>query len=190
MEIFFVRHGQTDWNLNRKWQGWIDIPLNGEGQRQAHARRIHLPPVHRVIASPLSRAYETARILAGHENIETHLDLREINLGDAEGISMEEIPVRFGSQAMDMWVDYSEIGMQYGFPNGESKKDLFRRIDRFLNSLEYRHQEKLLVVTHGIWIRNLIWKLNQEVPEKIINVAIFKSIMNSNGELSRLEEIP
>lgn len=189
MEIYFVRHGQTDWNLNRKWQGWIDIPLNAEGQRQAHARRLHLPQVHRVIASPLSRAFETARILVGHDNIETHLDLREINLGDAEGVGMEDIPIRFGPQAMEMWVDYTEKGMLYGFPNGESKHDLFQRMDRFLNSLEYRHQEKILVVTHGIWIRNLIWKLNQEIPEKIINVAIYKTVMSPTGEFSRLEEI-
>lgn len=189
MEIYFVRHGQTDWNLNRMWQGWIDIPLNAEGQNQARNRCSHLPKVNRVISSPLSRAFETAKILCGHEEIDTHMDLREINLGEAEGVTMENIPLVFGPQAMDMWVDYSEAGMSYGFPKGESKNDLFRRMDNFLSSLEYRAGEKLLVVTHGIWIRNLIWKLNQEIPERIINVAIFKTTMNERREFARLEEI-
>jgi len=189
VEIYFVRHGQTDWNQARKWQGWIDIPINAEGRLQAEGRRHLLPKVDEVFYSPLSRAHETARILTGREDILFHDDLRELNLGDAEGVHMDEIPLRFGAECLNMWTDYSEAAMSFGFPKGESKAQLMRRVESFLEHLQTRSVKSVIVVTHGIWMRSLLWKINQEIPEKVINVAIYKTQLLEPGKWARLEEV-
>jgi uncharacterized phosphatase len=95
--VCLVRHGETDWNVARRYQGWADTPLNAVGLAQAEA-------VARVIAaeepgwdvnvsSPLSRALETARAIAaatGHNGILEDPDLRERGYGEAEGLTLEE----------------------------------------------------------------------------------------------------
>ena len=64
--IFLVRHGQTDWNIEHKTQGQLDIPLNNEGRREAQmcAERLKSLQINQMIASDLSRAAETAKIIA------------------------------------------------------------------------------------------------------------------------------
>ncbi|MDD2867681.1 MAG: histidine phosphatase family protein [Neomegalonema sp.] len=86
----FIRHGQTDWNLQRKAQGSTDIPLNATGRAQARAAVEILRPfaLTRVVASPLGRARETAEILAeglGIEAFALEPDLREAGFGVLEG---------------------------------------------------------------------------------------------------------
>ena len=91
MPLYLTRHGQTDWNLQQRWQSRTDTPLNDTGYRQAGAmqrelRRRNLT-FSRVICSPLNRAQETTRIiLDGSTNmVETNEALLEINLGNYEG---------------------------------------------------------------------------------------------------------
>lgn len=113
--LLLVRHGETHWNAERRWQGQRDIPLSDTGREQAARLRDRLraqwltaepflpgPPAH-FFASPLSRARETAEILATALTEPPPLtlipDLRERGFGDWEGMTMEEIHAKFGPDA-------------------------------------------------------------------------------------------
>lgn len=98
--ICLVRHGETDWNFSRRYQGWADIPLNDLGLRQAElvARTIAGEQWDAIVSSPLSRAMQTARAIAAAsaiESIEEESDLRERGYGEAEGLTLEEREARW-----------------------------------------------------------------------------------------------
>ncbi len=87
--FYYLRHGQTDWNLDQRWQGQTDIPLNDTGRKQAEdakTRIVDLPITH-IVASPLSRARETAEIVNSVLNlpITDHAGLMEVGFGVMEG---------------------------------------------------------------------------------------------------------
>ena len=98
-KLIIVRHGQTLWNLERKYQGHSDIALTDTGlkQAQAVAERLAEEAVAAVYASDLSRAYKTAGYIAAKHNLTVHTvpELREIKFGDWEGLTYEEISVRW-----------------------------------------------------------------------------------------------
>lgn len=93
--FYILRHGQTDWNLNRRLQGSTDIPLNATGREQARkaATLLETSGLTRIIASPLSRALETAQIVGAHLGIEPLIDPRliERNFGLFEGMTIDEV---------------------------------------------------------------------------------------------------
>jgi len=99
--ICLVRHGETDWNFTRRYQGQTDIPLNPVGLAQAEnvARIIAAEPAWDVIvSSPLSRALQTAQTIAGATGIDPirlEPDIRERGYGDAEGLTLEEREARW-----------------------------------------------------------------------------------------------
>jgi broad specificity phosphatase PhoE len=88
-QLYLVRHGQTTWNKERKLQGATDIPLDEEGRKQAHNIRktLGLERIDRVVSSPLSRAYETAEIIASQYNVGVAIEhgLKERSYGEYEG---------------------------------------------------------------------------------------------------------
>lgn len=98
--ICLVRHGETDWNATRRYQGWSDIPLNALGVEQAGivARTIAGEEWDAIVSSPLARARKTAEAIAaalGIEQIEEDADLRERGYGEAEGLTLEERELRW-----------------------------------------------------------------------------------------------
>jgi len=147
MRIFLVRHGQTDANLEGRYCGRTDIPLNDDGRTQALALR---PLVCRrsfeaVYASPLSRAAETAALLVGgSEGIVFEDALKEHDFGRFENLTRPEIaaadPVEYERWMKDF--------MGYRFPGGESSLDLFDRVAAFGVELVKRHRGDVLVVSH------------------------------------------
>jgi len=153
--ITLVRHGQTDWNLARRIQGSTDIPLNETGRADALAAAELLGEVthHAIYASPLVRAHETARIIAGHLGLDAPGladDLREREFGEGEGMLVEEYLERF-----ENW---------HSAPSGAESLDVVR--DRALGALDVIARgsrrrsaptaESIIVVTHGGVIRSLL----------------------------------
>lgn len=153
--ITLVRHGQTDWNLARRIQGSTDIPLNETGRADAMAAAELLAdsPHHAIYASPLVRAHETARIIAGRLGLadpQTTHDMREREFGEGEGMLVEQYLERFQN-----W---------HSAPSGAESLEVVR--DRALGALdeiarESRRRsapiaESVIVVTHGGVIRSLL----------------------------------
>lgn len=153
--ITLVRHGQTDWNLDRRIQGSTDIPLNGTGRAQAFeaAAVLRAARFDHVYASPLGRARETAEIIAERLGLRPPLltrGLREREFGDAEGMLVTDYLERFGSWQADV-------------PGAETTAQVtaralasLERIDRAARRRSAPREESVLVATHGGVIRALL----------------------------------
>jgi len=146
--FFLVRHGETEWNKNRIIQGVSDIPLNDTGRAQAAAVGDILSK-HRfdlLVSSPLSRAKETAMIIASRIGMPQPLiipDLIERNYGDAEGSSGLDLDRRYPPG--------TEV------PGRESREDVTTRVVRVLHDLATRHPDAdILAVAHGAVIRCVV----------------------------------
>ena len=148
--IVLVRHGETDWNRERRFQGHADQPLNEAGRRQAGelADLLAGDRLAAVYTSPLRRASETAAIVAERLGLESHAveALREIDVGDWQGLTIEEIRTRFPERA--------DVAWRSGWENGETHDELGARVIPALRDLAGRHAgESVLGVTHAGPIR-------------------------------------
>lgn len=144
-DLYLVRHGETAWNRQRRIQGLTDIPLNDTGREQARTTGMLLTrrPITRIVASPLSRARETAEIIAAQLGLREP-ELREAfverNYGEAEGLDFHEIDVRYPP------------GVEV--PGRESREDVAARVIPALQSLAVEYPgEAIAVVSHGGAIR-------------------------------------
>ena len=166
MRIFFVRHGQTDANLQLRYCGWTDVPLNPEGRAQAARLRPLLAgrTFEAVYASPLGRTAETAALVLGDSGnppgttspiappqerartLGVLLDdaLLEQHFGRFENLTQEEIAAAYPEEAAVWARNYVE----FRFPGGESSLDLYARAARFVAELQKRHEGDVLVVSH------------------------------------------
>jgi broad specificity phosphatase PhoE len=149
--LLLVRHGETDWNRDHRWQGHSDTPLNDSGRRQALELAETLDPPDRIYASDLLRARETAEILAARLGAPVVLDvrLRERGFGAWEGLTTPEIEERFAADHA-RW----RVGEGAGAADAEAFEAFAERIGAFLDEVLERHaEEEVLVVAHGGTIR-------------------------------------
>lgn len=148
--ICFIRHGETDWNAEKRLQGHTDIELNARGRTQAAA----LPgafadtPVDAVYSSDLKRARATAQPLADALGLDLRLRpvLRERNYGRCEGHTFAEIEVQFPDDAAAI----RSRDPDYVSPGGESRRQHQKRVLDAVAGLVAEHPgQTLVVVTHG-----------------------------------------
>lgn len=176
--IVLVRHGETDWNRERRYQGHADVPLNETGRRQAHdlADLLASERVDAVYTSPLRRASETAGIVAAQIGLEPRVleALREIDVGDWEGLTIDDVRAQFPERA--------DVAGHSGFPNGETDEDLDARVVPALVDLSRTHaDETVLGVTHAGPIRAALASATQLSHEEsraalgpLANCAVFR----------------
>jgi broad specificity phosphatase PhoE len=149
--LLLVRHGETDWNREGRWQGHSETPLNELGRRQAHDVAAELEGVDVVYSSDLARARQTAEILASQLGLEVRLDarLRERGFGAWEGLTTAEIESSF-EEAHRRW----QSGHGHGAEDAEPFDAFGARVRSFLEDVLRRHpEETVLVVAHGGSIR-------------------------------------
>jgi len=155
--IFLVRHGETEWNRVRRYQGWHDSPLTAKGLAQADAigRRLAVLPEARtadIVASPIGRTRRTAEIvrdaLGRDAGLRFDARLREISIGSWDGLDRAEIvalsPGMFDGDGRYEWY--------FRTPAGETYRDFAGRVAEWLGEHDGR---PLIVVTHGIVTRVL-----------------------------------
>ncbi len=156
-DLLLVRHGQTDWNVERRIQGWRPIPLNAEGQRQAAAAArllAHITP-GRIISSPILRAVQTTEILCDGlglaREFDTHPGLGEFKMGAWEGHSVNDL------RGLQAWSDYIARPDLTIFPEGESMVDIWERTVSAVNGIVAEHGGgSLVLVSHGGLVRLLL----------------------------------
>jgi probable phosphoglycerate mutase len=172
-DLVLVRHGETEWNRTNRVQGLTDIPLNDTGRQQAReaGRRLAAEHWDAIAASPLSRAAETARIIAGEVGLgEVELvdALVERNYGEAEGMTGPEIDVRFGGELQAR----------------ESREEVLDRVRPALLALAERHPgQRLLVVSHGGVIGSVVRDVTRWVwPERGVRIE------NGSDHVFRVED--
>ena len=180
-QFWLIRHGETQWNADRRLQGWRDVALNATGIEQARCVAAYLgsssftPKIDVVLSSDLGRALNTARIGAAHlqQTIETDALLRERNYGIYEGQDWAELKVDPGRT---QGVDFDDPGQ--AVENGESLRAFNDRIVAAFEALAQRHASRnVLVFTHGgvvdiVWRRASQLSLQAPRPEPILNGSI------------------
>jgi uncharacterized phosphatase len=153
--ILLVRHGETDWNRDNRFQGRADPPLNDTGRSQARglASQLAAEPVGSIYSSPLRRAHETAEILAGAFGLDPNPSpaLMEVDVGSWSGLTRAEVEARY-PEGYRRWLEWHT-----GWDDGETYEELGLRVVAGLHELAGRHPgERVLVVTHGGPIRSAI----------------------------------
>jgi probable phosphoglycerate mutase len=146
--IVLVRHGETDWNRESRFQGHSDPPLNAAGRRQAQELADALAGEAFAIAytSPLRRARETAEIVAGRLGlgVQPNPSLLEVDVGYWSGLTRGEVEARF-PEGYSRWLEYG-----HGWEDGEGYDELGDRVVSGLLQIAAQHpKESVLAVTHG-----------------------------------------
>lgn len=161
--IILIRHGQTDWNLQKRWQGDTDIPLNATGKAQARALAARLVswPIENLYSSDLERAAETAATLGDSLDLTPILDAgwRERDLGELEGLTREEIAEKFPHLTLPRQFVETKEGEIYTV----FKK---RIVDAFGRIMEKHTGQTTAVVSHSASLRVLISHV-LEIPDRI-----------------------
>jgi 2,3-bisphosphoglycerate-dependent phosphoglycerate mutase len=147
-QLALVRHGQTAWNAERRFQGHADVTLSEAGRAEARAlaKRLRDEPVTALYSSPLRRALETAEIVASVVGVPVRSDerLREIDVGSWQGLTRDDVETRF-PDGYRRW-----LGGEPGWNGGEPYDELAARVLPALLDLAQRHEDGLVVaVTHG-----------------------------------------
>ena len=155
--VLLVRHGQTESNVTGFFMGWSneDISHLCYAQARSLSSRLTSLPVASVYTSPLKRTYNTALILAKPHNLDLKVldDLIEIQLGDWQGLHMDEISQRWPELWKQSRIDPSEVTM----PNGESFQQVTERAARAFEMIVADNQDKqVAMVTHDVVIRVLV----------------------------------
>ncbi|SEA78557.1 histidine phosphatase family protein [Variovorax sp. YR216] len=157
-ELILIRHGETDWNRELRFQGHIDVPLNDMGHEQARRLGLRLAgeSVQYLVCSDLMRAQQTAAPAAQQLElaIATTVTLREQNFGVVEGMRAEEIQT-LHPRAWEDWLQFRE---DHAMPEGESPRQFHGRIMDALGSIATAHSGRsVLVVTHG-GVLDMVWR--------------------------------
>jgi broad specificity phosphatase PhoE len=187
MHLLLVRHGETDWNVQRRYQGKKDVPLNDAGRRQAAlvAPRLARYTIDAAYASDLSRAWETAAIIGQALSIEVKPEprLHEIGFGVIEGLTFDQAQARYPG-VIPAWVSGENVTPA----GGESRHDFAVRVEAFLDELKQAHRnETVLLVAHGGPIRQIL-RLTLHLPPE--GQWYFQIDNASVSELSLYDEQP
>jgi 2,3-bisphosphoglycerate-dependent phosphoglycerate mutase len=174
--LFLVRHGETAWNAEHRWQGHTDIPLMQSGIEQARRLAAYLrpTPIAAIYASDLQRASQTAAIIAEAQGVEVQTDARwrEMNAGIFQGKTHDEITTHYADEFKRLnenWLDHVVEG-------GESRRQMRVRILAALDDvLANTVGERALVASHGGSLRLLVRTLFPDHPD-----AAHKPIENTS----------
>lgn len=163
-DLIFIRHGETDWNRQQRFQGQIDVPLNATGQQQAQrlAEALASERFDLLISSDLQRARATALPL---ERLHTkqllaQAALREQSFGVLEGMDVPSIKARHPQ----LWSHWLRHDADYALPDGESTRQFHARVIAAVRELATEHAGKtLLLVTHG-GVLDMLWRTAHGLP--------------------------
>lgn len=161
--VYLVRHAQTTWNLERRFQGQLDVPLSEEGMRQAKAVAAWLGgqqvAFSAVYTSDLLRARQTAQPIGERLGLvpQPVQALREIYAGEWQGLLTGEIEQRYPGQ-LARWYEQAHT---FRLPGGETIPEVRARVLAwYLEAVEAHRGEAIVVVSHGMAIRSLLSALN------------------------------
>jgi len=179
-KIYLIRHGQTDFNLHRRYCGWTDIDLNNQGRLQAEklVAQFETIDIDIVCASHLKRAVQTARIIFQHQDLYLESDFAEMNFGILEGITADEAMAKF-PDIYDTWV---HSPWEVTLDAGESFQEFAQRVRRGFSLLLSRYKGKAIaLVSHAGPIRLMLCDYFKRPQED------FWSIPQENGSVCMIE---
>lgn len=184
--VIFIRPGETDWNHDFRWQGWVAIPLNDHGRQQAerlanYVRHIGMSALY---TSDLRRATETAAILTAKLGFAPIMDerLRERNIGNWQGLTPAEMERWYPDEYERLRADSAK----YRVPGGESRADVQARIvEAFGDILKQDKGETIGILSHTTAIHCLLAEIMPEVvgrEVKVSNTSVTTIHLNDDGK--------
>jgi broad specificity phosphatase PhoE len=169
--LYIVRHGEAEGNINRTFHGWTDSSLTPKGHKQCEelAKRLQKIDFDEILASPLKRTRQTVEyILQGRENeIIFNENLKEINGGDWEGVSWEDLSLKWPTD-YEVWDIEPHL---HQMPNGESVEGFQKRLIQTFEEIIKAHLgKKLCIVTHGTGIKTLMCYFKGIPLSEMVNI--------------------
>jgi broad specificity phosphatase PhoE len=147
--LILIRHGETDWNVQKKYCGYKDVPLNARGRKQARLLRTRLGsiPIDAIYTSDLKRAVETARLASGNAKMIRIRGLRELNFGALEGLDHAEIMKKY-PVPYSKWL--KNPFKRHSIPKAESMGAFKRRIAKSIKEILAANEGKTVAIfCHG-----------------------------------------
>lgn len=167
MDLYFIRHGETDWNKHKRLQGRQDVPLNDKGLAQAKMLAIYLKKekIDRVISSPLQRAKTTADTIAASLQLPVSVDplLIERSFGQAEGMTFEQYSTHYPDGI---------------YPEMERTSTIQARCIQLIENFSTFKEKKIVIVSHGELINNVL---------DILSQGTIKNEKLNNGSISHIK---
>jgi 2,3-bisphosphoglycerate-dependent phosphoglycerate mutase len=177
-KLVLVRHGQSQWNLENRFTGWVDVPITPLGEEEAHRAGSELKAIRFDLAytSVLPRAQQTLKIILdeiGQPDLPTEKDqaLNERHYGDLQGLDKAETAKKYGDAQVHIWRRSFDVKP----PNGESLKDTAARTLPYFNAKILPAAaacKNVLVSAHGNSLRAIVMGLEKLTPEQILKVEI------------------
>jgi probable phosphoglycerate mutase len=167
-ELILVRHGETDWNRELRFQGQVDVPLNAFGHEQARRLGLRLAgeTAKLLVCSDLIRTQQTAVPICQqslhplNQGAALNAALREQNFGALDGMRVKDIQ----TQHPDAWAEWIKFQIDYAFEGGESTRQFHARVMTAVRELAQAHaQQTLVVVTHG-GVLDMIYRTARALP--------------------------
>ena len=176
--LILLRHGESQWNLENRFTGWVDVPLSPRGIQEARnaGDKLRDFAFNRAFTSVLSRANETLRLVLEtigqtHIPVEKHQALNERMYGELQGLDKAETAKKYGDAQVKIWRRSYDVKP----PGGESLKDTADRVlPYYENAIKpyLLKGETILIAAHGNSLRALVMELEQLSKEQVLELNI------------------
>ena len=193
--LILLRHGQSQWNLENRFTGWVDVPLSPKGEEEARSagQKLKVYKIDKTYTSALKRAQETLRLAlleAGKNGVPIEKDqaLNERHYGDLQGLNKTETAKKFGGEQVRIWRRSYDVAP----PNGESLKDTAARtIPYFEKKIipDLKAGKNVLIAAHGNSLRSITMQLEHLTQEQVLELEIptgVPIVYEMDGELKIL----
>jgi len=176
--LVLIRHGESQWNLENRFTGWVDVPLSPKGEQEAReaGNKLQAFKFDQAFTSVLSRAINTLGIVLEVLNqtaipVTKHEALNERRYGELQGLNKADTVEKFGEQQVKLWRRSYDIRP----PGGESLKDTAERVIPYYEQEiwpELVQGKHVLVVAHGNSLRALVMHLNKLTTDQVLELNI------------------
>ncbi len=185
-KLVLLRHGQSQWNLENRFTGWKDVPLTQKGIDEANNAGLLLKKnkinIDKVFSSVLERANKTAEIALNASGIKNLFEngkltyekdqrLNERDYGDLVGLNKAETADKFGKEQVQIWRRSYDTPP----PNGESLKDVVKRVSPYFNKTIKPYlldKKNVLIAAHGNSLRAIMIEVGMYKPEEISSIEL------------------
>ncbi len=195
-QLVLLRHGESQWNLENRFTGWIDVPLSPKGEEEARQAGEKLKALgitfDLAFTSVLQRAIRTMEIVfdvLGQHGVPVERDqaLNERHYGDLQGLNKAETAKKFGDEQVHIWRRSYDIAP----PGGESLKDTAARTLPYYEAKifpEVTAGKRVLVAAHGNSLRSLVMHLDQLTREQVLELNLGTGVpivyeLDANGKV-------
>jgi len=177
-KLVLVRHGQSQWNLENRFTGWVDVDLTPQGEKEASeaGKKLTGLKFDRAFTSALKRAQRTLQLIleeTGQTQLPVEKDqaLNERHYGDLQGLDKAETAKKFGDAQVHIWRRSYDIAP----PNGESLKDTAARTLPYFNSKILplvKAGKNVIVAAHGNSLRSIVMELDKLTKEQVLELNL------------------